>query len=280
MNAFEELIGSLTDEGDRKTLESLGNKYPDLKGSVLRQSEFSRKMDEIKLKEKDFQTIKSKMDEWEKWSDDNWDAEAGMTKAQKQAMEELTRLRESGEGEMDFNKLSEWTNNFVKEKGLVSKSDLETTLGEKEKQFTSNLDGHSYLTMKVPQLLLKHFIEFGEALDPQDVVKKAEELKNYNLDSVYDGMVAERRAKKNEEALNKKIEEAKLAGIEEGKRAAMGSRSPSPTDSGSPEMSQVRDRMLGKSSEDSDDPYKNVSLDDGDMIARLATKEFLDKDNG
>ena len=147
-----------------------------------------------------------------------------MTKAQKQAMEELARLRESGEGEMDFNKLADWTNKFVAEKGLVSKSDLETTLGEKEKQFTSNLDGHSYLTMKVPHLLMKHFKEFGEILDPQEVVKKAEELKNYNLDSVYDGMVADRRQKVSEEALNKKLEEARLAGIEEGKKAAMGSR--------------------------------------------------------
>lgn len=280
MNAFEELIGSLTDEGDRKALENLGNKYPDLKGGYLRQSEFSRKMDEIKAKEKDFEKIREKMDEWEKWSDDNWDAEAGMTKAQKQAMEELARLRESGEGEMDFNKLADWTNKFVAEKGLVSKSDLETTLGEKEKQFTSNLDGHSYLTMKVPHLLMKHFKEFGEILDPQEVVKKAEELKNYNLDSVYDGMVADRRQKISEEALNKKLEEARLAGIEEGKKAAMGSRSPSPTDSGSPEMSQVRDRMLGKTSEGDEDPYKNLSLDDGDMIARMATREFLENQNG
>lgn len=275
MNAFEELISSLTDEGDRKVLETLGSKYPTLKEGVLRQSDYSRKLDEFKREKADALQWKQKLDEWDQWKQDNWDEEHGMTKAQKFALDEVERLKELGGEDMDFAKLADWTGNFVKEKGLIDKTTLEATLSEKEKQINSGFEGHAYVSAKIPHLIVKHLKEFDEVLDPQDVLKKAGETKEYDLDRVYEGMVSERREKIKAERLNAQIEEAKKAGFEEGKKLAnQNTPMPSPTDQGSPELRTLQDRVLGKQGE-SEDKYAGLELGRNE-IAYLAAKEFIE----
>jgi hypothetical protein len=55
--AFDDLLASFTDEGDRQALEGLAAKNPNLKDSVLRQSDYSRKLNEFKAKE-------TQLDQW------------------------------------------------------------------------------------------------------------------------------------------------------------------------------------------------------------------------
>lgn len=198
MGAFEQLLATFADEADRKAFEDLGTKNPKIKESVLLRSDYSRRMDEVKDQ-------LGQLNEWNNWRAKHWDEDKKMTKrelekaAQIEALETekaqleeklLTHNPESEGNEMTFEQLNSWGDKFAKERNIITKTDLDKIIGDKEKELQSFVKTQNqfetYAALVTPELNLRHMKEFGEPFKANEFIKAATDKGQFNLEEFYD----------------------------------------------------------------------------------------------
>jgi hypothetical protein len=299
--AWERVLESISDEEDRKALEGIGSKHRVLQDSVLAQSDYSRKMDEVR----DKVTL---ADSWKKWREENWLDSDSMTKAEKHKADQIAELQAerarlqaqvelgAGENDMTAEELANLLDTRIKERGLVGQSDLDKVIGDKTTELQEFVKGtlgfSSQASLVVPYLNQKHQQEFGELFDPVEFVKEATSKQRYDLKDYYDKefVQGKREAKQKSEFDAQKAkwqEEADAkakAEFERGKREAEQARVMSqgaqiPTDDTGPQASAwVRKYYQGSNptEEGAAKPPEGTKLGD-DSIARFAARELAAK---
>lgn len=297
-NSFDEILAQIAEPELKDALTKATEKYPDLKGGWLRQSDYSRKMNEF---DGEFKTAKAKAeyaDKWEQWKNDNWLPDLNMTKEEEAATrraldleKEVETLRQSKEGDVTFEEIQAEVDKLVgaKMKGVVTeetlKKDRENYLDKTtfEREMTNRLlqteNGLTHVFLKTYPLGFQHQKEFGEVLDPQELVKYAVEKKINDLGEAYNSMVATRRTEVQGKAMEEKLAEAKRQGAEEAKKAAaMGPNGRMPVDSGAPEMTHLQERIMKKSKSEDPDATKaipeDVKADGSGRLAQLVAEQW------
>jgi hypothetical protein len=261
-NYFEQLLGKIEDQTLRDEFKGLSAKIPDIDKWIVDPD------------------IQNRVNTVESWYADNWDPDAGMPKAERiqreriaQQEQELERLRTqltTAKGnEMNTDQLEK----YLSEKGLISKSDMEKTLKEKEDGFSRILDMVSSTATRVPYLNSKYKDEFGEYFDPDKFLEEATKAKATNLDSFYEReYVAERRQKLMAEKHQKEVEEARLAGKREGLQERVAQEGQMPTLDGSPDLGHFQMRVMGGQKENTSPVPADAELGRG-QIARIMARE-------
>ena len=306
-DVFTNLLESLPDSDEfefkgsvRKAFAELAEKVPKLKESVLAQSDYSRRMDEVRDKVK-------LADTWDEWRRNNWDDEKHMTRAELEKVAELERVQAeletartaalaTGE-EMNFDQLNQRLEQYSKEKNFLTPDDLKKQFDGKTKEVEDYVKGYSApiarAALDIPYLMAKHEKEFGEILDPDILTKYAAEKGNFNLRDVYekDWVVEKRTAamKNHYEAELQKMkdgETAKLqaardeAAAEARKQQIMGQPNGNPVDMGGNDMGPLQRRMLPEQQGDQDrSKAPEVPIGEGSLAA-FAAREFLAKQSG
>ena len=240
---FSQMIARLSAD-ERKLLDSTFSKYPELKDDWkeakedgLRQSDYSRKMNEIKEKETEFETAKTRAAELEGWAERNvpiWEglAEKGIIDketgeelwtAQKSALE--TQLEEARKaavagGDMDPAELDKRVREIVKANGGVSPEEFKALIASegkklaeetfkeqwqgKEKDFNERtipfIAGFSSATAVVASRFEKETGEPWTAERQKEMFDLMTQEKNFDPFKVQDKMLAPFKAKKDEEA--------------------------------------------------------------------------------
>lgn len=271
-NSFDDILATyVKDESEKVTLAGLINKYPDLRAGWLRQADYSRSKDELAKNKDLYEAAVGKVSEWEAWKENNWDETHSMTKAQWETLQEVERIKSEGSGEeMDFDKLAEWTGKYVKDNGLVTKTDLDATLAEKVKFVDDGFKGYAYVAAKVPTLIAKHMKEFGDVLDGAELLQGTEKYGTTNLDDVYEKMVAGKRAELAEKSKAEEIAKAKAEAVEEFKKTQAGGQGRMPSDQSGPELSSFQKKMMGIKVEP--DEFEDMELGKGGIAAIAAAK--------
>lgn len=280
-NGFDALLEKLGDANDTSVLQSLASKYPVLKESVLMQSDYSRKMDEVRDKLKEAEVNAQALKGWETWRDENYDYSAKATKAEialrAQLQEQQEKLNAIEGNEMTAEQMQAHLDSLLAGKGYMPKSDVEKVLAEKSKEFEDRLYGVTSLVSALVPLSTKHFQEFGEPLDTEQMFKIGNEKKLTDPASAYEAMVAPRRA----ERMTQQHEEALKLAKEEGRKEAvqnlnLGENGRFPSDTGEPVMSIVQRRHMGLAVEEDEEVGKGVEL--GPNLGRhVAAKYMRDK---
>lgn len=280
-NGFDALLEKLGDANDTSVLQSLASKYPVLKESVLMQSDYSRKMDEVRDKLKEAEVNAQALKGWETWRDENYDDSAKATKAEialrAQLQEQQEKLNAIEDNEMTAEQMQAHLDSLLAGKGYMPKSDVEKVLAEKSKEFEDRLYGVTSLVSALVPLSTKHFQEFGEPLDTEQMFKIGNEKKLTDPASAYEAMVAPRRA----ERMTQQHEEALKLAKEEGRKEAvqnlnLGENGRFPSDTGEPVMSIVQRRHMGLAVEEDEEVGKGVEL--GPNLGRhVAAKYMRDK---
>jgi hypothetical protein len=264
-NGFDALLEKLGDANDTSALQSLASKYPVLKESILMQSDYSRKMDEVRDKLKEAEVNAQALKGWESWRDENYDDQAKATKAEialrAQAQELQEKLNAIEGNEMTAEQMQAHLDSLLAGKGFMPKADVEKVLADKTKEFEDRLFAVTSLTSALVPLSTKHFQEFGEPLDVEEMFKIGNEKKLSDPKSAYDAMVAGRRA----ERTQAQHEEALKLAREEGRKEAvqnlnLGENGRFPSDSGDPVMSITQRRHMGLSVEEDEEVGKGVEL--------------------
>lgn len=229
VNSFEDVLNSLPDESDRGVLQGLVEKYPDLKGGWLRQSDYSRRLDafrdtEKKAKEYEdkFKEVSTQLDEisgkykdtseelssWHTWKENNWDETENIPKLEKfwrdKAQELEATLATKGQ-DMTFDDITK----LMAEKGVVTKTDLENTLTSKAAEIDKGFQGSAYFAVMLNEISNQHYAEFKKPLKTTELVSKLQEYGTTNLTEAYDKYVAEDRRALAEKAEAEKIEKIK-----------------------------------------------------------------------
>ncbi len=304
MGAFTDLLATFSDEADRKAFEELGNKNPKIRESVLRQSDYSRKMDEVRDQLAELQ-------KWKDWRTKHWDPEKQLTKreianfermeqleAEKEQLEERLLTQNLGHtgDDMTLEQLNQWGETFAKNKGMVTKADLESTIKAKETELQNFVNNQvktqaqfeTYASLTVPELNIRHTKEFGDPFDSEAFLKEATEKGRFNLKDFYEtSFVVGRRSEKLKADHTAELErvktesEAKVAAaqaeLEAAKQRAanMGPNGLIPTDNEGSQMGPLQRKFLKmdeKPPEEGKAP--EVPLGEGG-IAAFAAKKFL-----
>lgn len=292
-NAFEELLDKIEEPEFKEVLTKAAEKYPDIKNNMLRQAEFSRKLNELDGKAK-------YADAWEKWKLDNWDDTVKMTKAEAEAQQRIREIEAENEtlrqlqetGDVTFEQLQSEVDKMVtaKTKGALTEEQFQQKYGSKlfdkaaydqeiNQRVTSWTAGRDDMYLKLYELGFKNKDEFGEILKPVDVIKFANDNKIQDLEVAYNQMVAPRRTEKQNKDMELKLEAARKEGEIKGKQEAMmGVNGKMPTDSGAPEMSHLQERLLRQKDADSkpvisDDIKMDGSGKLGHAVADLYRKQ-------
>ena len=282
--AFDEILERFGTDEDRQQFQQFTEKNPFLKESVLRQSDYSRKMDEVR-------DDLASLQKWDEWRKNNWDDDHEMTRtelaklqkleATEQKLAELESRALLEGGDVDFNQLEAWGNEFIKKQNLVTPE----AIGVKEKELKDFVTGMNSFTAraatKIPYLNQKHFNEFGELFDPEEMLKQAVTKGRFDdLDKFWESEYAaplrekQRTDKwdKERKELEDKAAAAEERGRQEGARMA-GAGATNPTDGNGPTMGAFQRSYLGlnkSGSEDSGAP--EVPLGDGGLSAFAANK--------
>lgn len=294
-NSFEALLETLPEDLEfefkgpvRKAMEALAEKVPKVKDSVLAQSDYSRKMDELRDRV-------AEADEWRKWSEDNWDRDAGKTKADianhqriaelQQELESARKAAAAGGDEMTFDQLKDQLEQYSKERGIITKAELDKVVADKEKDLQKYMQGNSGTlfdgAMVTSELNLRHFKEFGEPFDSTAFVKAAVEKNRFDLRDYYekDFVVAKRQEKiaadhKAElDRLAKERDDAlKAVSDEKERQKTLTMGNGGIADSTSPDLGPLQRRMFGESS-DGGDKAPDVPLGTGGLSSWAARRD-------
>lgn len=262
-NAFEDVLASIIPiEEDRQVLAEVAAKHPALRESMLRQSDYSRKMDELKREREAVQDRIAHAEQWDGWYRENWvnDALGDGVGATKRELEHIKKLREAESklaemqqrievgGEVTFDELNKYLDDKFQQTGVARKEDVEKLLSDRasgvEQFVKQNLEGFTHLAMRAPVLTLKHFQEFGEVMDPDALVKYALEHKKSDLDSAYDEYIRDQRQDRAAKQREEEIERVRKE--EREKVLAERGMSPNsmPDDNGPPEMGPMMKRIM------------------------------------
>jgi len=155
VKSFEEVYGQLSAD-EKKLFDSTLTKHPELKEGWLRQDDYSRKLNEFKSKEKDFeeaQAEKAKYDEWADRTIPVWkklaeqgivDEETGEELWTKQKSELEQQLEEAKKaalagGDMDPKELDRRVTEIVKANGGVTKEEMAALIQSEAKKLASEV---------------------------------------------------------------------------------------------------------------------------------------------
>lgn len=296
VSAFDELLETISTPEYKDTLLKIADENPDFRNSFLRQSDYSRAMDEHR-QEIDY------ANQWKQWEEQHWDSAHGMTKAEYALQQESQRLKEEKdeyERKLLLNSLEGEDMNLEElERSLLSKVETKfaATIAEKEKAFNDALNGSkgidARLAINAARVMLKHEREFGESLDPDELMKNAYANGRGDLMEYYEEKVATpKRHEFQQKSYEKQIadlkadSEAKLAAQEkEFKERAeilkgMGAGGPTPSDSGPAEMGAFQKQYLGLAQ--SSDGVRSNGVPDkavlgSGMIAQIAAARDMEK---
>lgn len=298
VSAFDEIITQFGDDADKEAFIGLAEKYPQIKEYGLRQSDYSRYMNESKIKI-------DLADEWNTWKSDHWDDEAKMTKQQKAAVDEAARLKQENEGlesriaamgsggdDMTFEQLEQFGKDLISKNGIVTKVDIDAKQKELE-GFVKGFDGVMAKTaLTVSFLNQKHDREFGEPFDPDEFVKEAAEKGANNLKEFYENQfVAGKRQERVTAQHVAEIERIKAESAVELAKAkeqadaiaariqGMGSGGMNPSDDGSGSVMGAFQKQYLKLDQVQTDASKvpDVPLGDGGVAAFAAAKYRQDQ---
>lgn len=288
-NAFEDVLASIIPNGsDRKVLEDVAAKYPALRESILRQSDYSRKMDELQRERQTLQERVEHGEQWDNWYRQNWVPDAlgpglGATKRElehvkklKEAEKQLAEMQQRIEvgGEVTFDELNNYLDKKFQETGVARKEDIDRVVNEKasgvEQFVQKNLEGYTHLATRTPVIALKHFKEFGEVLDPEGLIEFALKNKKPDLDTAYDDFVKDQREQK---AAKQREEELERVRREEREKIfAERGMSPSsmPDDNGSPDVGPMMKRILSIQGADDGGDASKAELGRGQLAKHAA----------
>lgn len=258
-NAFEDLIELIEEPEWKEAFTKAAEKYKPVKEYGLRQSDYSRKLNELGGKAK-------YADAWEKWKNENWDPDLKMTKAEAEAQDRIRAIESENEtlrqlqetGDVTFEQLQSEVDKMVtaKTKGALTDEQFNQKYGTKlfdkvaydkevNERVTNWTAARDNMYLQLYELGFKHKDEFGEILKPADVIKFANEKGKQDLEEAYGMMVSSRRTEKQNKDMEAKLEAARKEGELKGKQeAAMGATGRMPSDTGAPEMSHLQQRLL------------------------------------
>lgn len=303
-NAFEELLEAISDTSDREALANLGSKYKELKDGVLRQSDYSRKMNEYSAEKKKFDERKSEIDaelaklnEWRSWRTDNWDDGLGMTKAEIAKQERIEELNaelevlKSAQGtDMTFEEVESYIEKHMGKKQVLTREqwdkELKGSLVDRKfyeedvaRRTTGMANGLEYLYESTYPLGFSHIKEFDEPLDVAELMKFANENKIAKIPEAYKMWVApkreELREKRHKEELTKVAEDSAKAEREKlAKERSMGQNGRIPVDQGPPIMGHVEARMKGVKEGEGDEMPENVELNGSGRVASFVVQQY------
>ena len=168
MGFFDEFLSSRVAAEDRAIFE----KYPELRASTAKMEE-------------DLGTVSQYAGKWVDWQGQNWDAEAGMTRAEKALRDELTAANV---------KLQAGVRSGA-DAGTVDalRKEFEAKLAESQKQSLNAIEGMNMFYRATASRMLPHQQEFKENLDPQVLMKFMQDNRINDPDIAYDKMVSGKR---------------------------------------------------------------------------------------
>lgn len=267
VNSFDEILnGLVSDSDDREVLESLATKYPDIKNGWLRQSDYSRKLDSFRDTEK-------KVEAWNKWAEDNWDTENNAPKMEIYWRNKAQELESQVGTDMTFDEIKSFTDNFLTERGVMTKNDFESAINSKAAEIDKGFQGSAYFSAVIAEKTAEHLSEFGKPLKVREFIGKLGEYGTNDLDAAYDRYVQEERKTREEKQLEEKIERIRNEEREKAKQEVL-SQLPNngglPIDQGEPIAGhlEARVRSIGQP-----DAAERASLGDG-TLAQIAAQAY------
>lgn len=267
VNSFDEILnGLVSDSDDREVLEALASKYPDIKNGWLRQSDYSRKLDSFRDTEK-------KVEAWNKWAEDNWDSENNAPKMEIYWRNKAQELESQVGTDMTFDEIKNFTDNFLTERGVMTKNDFESAINSKAAEIDKGFQGSAYFSAVIAEKTAEHLSEFGKPLKVREFIGKLGEYGTNDLDAAYDRYVQEERKTRDEKQLEEKIERIRSEEREKAKQEVL-SQLPNngglPIDQGEPIAGhlEARVRSIGQP-----DAAERASLGDG-TLAQIAAQAY------
>jgi len=234
MNYFEQLLGKISDAEARQQLQDLAGKHTEISQWVADPEDVNRAQ------------------QFNEWADTNWDHEHNMTRLEFQQQAELESLktREKSNG-MELDQLNEFLGKYIKDNGLLTRTEVDAQIKAKEDAFNTQLGVVSTLATRIPFLNARHQKDFGDLFDPDEFLKQADE-KGYarygtqGLDKFYDEYTSDKRAAKTAADIQSQIDAARA---DERKKTlaerGMGPGGQIPAIDGSPEMGHFQARLMG-----------------------------------
>lgn len=267
VNSFDEILnGLVSDTDDREVLEALASKYPDIKNGWLRQSDYSRKLDSFRDTEK-------KVEAWNKWAEENWDTENNAPKMEIYWRNKAQELESQVGTDMTFDEIKNFTDNFLTERGVMTKNDFESAINSKAAEIDKGFQGSAYFSAVIAEKTAEHLSEFGRPLKVREFIGKLGEYGTNDLDAAYDRYVQEERKTRDEKQLEEKIERIRNEEREKAKQEVL-SQLPNngglPIDQGEPIAGhlEARVRSIGQP-----DAAERASLGDG-TLAQIAAQAY------
>jgi hypothetical protein len=171
MGAFDEILKTIP-EADQAVL----NRYPALKASMV-------KLEDDLATVAPFAQYGMQMQDWSK---QNWDEQAGMTRAEKQLRDELTaaqaKLATAGAAGAAPDQIA------------ALRAEMDNKVKAVENSALAAINGMDRFYSVTAKHAFAHKDEFGENLDPQKLMSFITQNKLTDPDAAYDRMVADQRA--------------------------------------------------------------------------------------
>lgn len=238
---LEELLASaFPDEKDREEQRKLLEKYPTFGEGFLRQSDYDRKMNEVKSdrqKEQEaLQTARELAAKWQKWADDNKPVHENLLTEYKKISDRNKELEEivakaaeggggggtgGGGGEpVDEKKLMERVNSEIGKRGFVSNAEVAKIVEEQAKKiakeerdafFKETLPNMMEYSQKLTDFSFSHRQEFNEPFDRKAFSKFVADNKLEDMDKAYDMFVGEKRTERKIKEETEKRVQAELS---------------------------------------------------------------------
>lgn len=260
---FED-IQSLLDDNEREVLNKVVQKHPDLKNGWMRQNDYSKKMDEFRDKSNQFDEISQYASSWQSWAQENWDFDNKTTKAELTLRKQVEELRNN---EMNFEQLNE----YLTKEGIAKKSDIESTIKQKEQEIAANFQGNTYFHLKMQDIAEQHRHDFKEPFKALEFAQKLTEWGANDIDQAYNRYTESKREEVRNKEVEKRIAEAAKAAEEKGRMEAINSigdrtgHNTMPVDGSSNDMGYLQSKVHG-----GETPKFDVTK----PTAALAAKEF------
>lgn len=273
VNSFDEILNGLVgDTDDREVLEALATKYPDIKNGWLRQADYSRKLDSFRETEK-------KVEAWNKWAEDNWDAENAAPKMEVYWRNRAQELESQVGTDMTFDEIKNFTEGFLSERGVMTRNDFESAINSKAQEIDKGFQGSAYFSAVIAEKTAEHLSEFGKPLKVREFISKLGDYGTNDLDAAYDRYVQEERKTREEKQLEEKIERIRSEEREKAKQEVLSqlpNSSGLPIDQGEPIAGHLETRLRSIGQPDAAD---KANLGDG-TLAKIAAQAYRNKQLG
>jgi len=205
---FDNIL-NLLDPTDKEVFESIMAKRPEIKQGWMRQDDYSRKLDS-------FKSVEQLANQWNEWAENNWNPETNSTKTELALATRIQELEAQGT-QMTFDEI----NKLIVDKGLMSKSDFDSVLSQKEKAINDSFQGSAYVAAKLAEISSRHTLEFQEPFKATEFLTKVGEYGVSDLDKAHDMFVSDIRNKRDEQKMAERIKQVETDALARGKEEAL-----------------------------------------------------------